>query len=998
MKKVEKRRLNRNFIQIASLGIMLLTLIILLVVVKLLPPKQSGSQAQTVLPDIREDLGEALYLNVPMAYANVQDKYMEYILIRNRDSDGKLRLFGMTSLDDGSFVMEYSTDGTIEKLTPYLPGIIGAEGNFDLTSLYAKETGSSFSQIYTLTYLCAALGNPTFTERIDLPENEDEKNEVLTRYGLDAEHCSAVYFEYTDPSDKQLKHHDLLIGSRSLSGGGFYYMVDGRNVIYYTSSNSFEYAMRGFEDFVNGRLVAEGLTYDYNFEPSLTTDFQQWVNTEHKKEGESIVKDSVIIAKGESAFSFTGGSDYKPGDDGYVTEASTFTIDPKKLSDHSDFSRFYAMLVGKTVGKYDTPLYATLLDERGSTTSGLISFGDGKSVTYKYVITAIESVITSTDEIRDNSGLLNENGDPVSYNLVKITYDYYVGGEKKNEYPAHAVIELDSGVLPIGVADAVRGAGIGILADAIEFEIEYTAENSIASTESLYIDAITGIYSKEGELLQKVTSDCYVTFTYYEVINGHKTALKTVSLDLAGNDSSERWADLKNKLVGKGIGGNLGIKLYTNTYHYEVMRGFTEYRIDEVVEFITSRLVVSFRYVNKTEQDPFYGESVYENTMDEHKGYEKYTIYGIDASVCESVTNLIGGTGAQNNTTSSAGYSGETVAVGLTPEVMAKYGLYAYTVYFELPRGIYDPSDYDPNPEQNTSDTLADLSTYAWYDTLGFTLYISEEEDGYRYVGSDMYDLVAKVPAADFSFLDYDFEELWARNNFLFLDVNNIKEIEFDFSMKDYYGRYNFNITKERWYVGITDDGRGHASPNEFEGYTTTVTRLYVNITSSPGAMDTAYERIKDAKGLDSLSVSAIYNELYNNGKDYFYSGVDTHGVVNYKGIFERMYRTQYQDFILSEEEVSDALSRTRLMRIKVKVFENDWSSRAGYYVYDFYYLDGSRVMVSAFKMDDRGNATSERMSSFTVSNYAFENIVLSVHGVLNGQYIDDLDGYLDKK
>ena len=673
MKQVEKRSLNKNFIQIATLGIMLLALIILLVVVKLLPPKSTTGQQSSSLPEIREELGEALYLNVPMAYANVPEKYMEYILIRNRDSDGNLRLFGMATLDDGSFVMEYSTDGTIEKLTPYLPSIIGAEGNFDLASLYAKETGSSFSQIYTLTYLCSALGNPTFNERIDLPENEQEKNEVLARYGLDAEHCSAVYFEYTDPTTKELKHHDVLLGSRSLSGGGFYYMVDGRNVVYYTSSNSFEYAMRGFEDFVNGRLVAEGLAYDYNFEPSLTTDFKQWVNTEHKKEGEVIVKDSTVIAKGESAFSFTAGSDYTPGADGYVTEGATFTFDPTKLSDHSDFNRFYAMLVGKTVGKYDTPIYFTLLDERGSSTGGLISFAEADTVTYKYVINAIESVITSTDEIRDNSGLSNENGDPVSYNLVKVTYDYYVGGEKKNEYPAHAVIDLSSSVLPEGAADAIRSAGIGVLENGIEIEIDYSVENSIESTESLYIDSITGIYSKEGELIQKVTSDCYVTFTYYEVINGHKTAHKTVSLDLAGNDESERWADLKSKLVGKGIGGNLGIKLYTNTYYYEIMRGFTEYRINEITEFITSRLVVAFRYVNKTEQDPFYGESVYENTMDEHKGYEKYTIYGIDASVCESVTNLIGGTGAQTNTTSSAGYSGQTVAVGLTPEVMAKY-------------------------------------------------------------------------------------------------------------------------------------------------------------------------------------------------------------------------------------------------------------------------------------------------------------------------------------
>ncbi|MBR2144300.1 MAG: serine/threonine protein kinase, partial [Akkermansia sp.] len=51
---------------------------------------------------------------------------------------------------------------------------------------------------------------------------------------------------------------------------------------------------------------------------------------------------------------------------------------------------------------------------------------------------------------------------------------------------------------------------------------------------------------------------------------------------------------------------------------------------------------------------PFYGESVYENTMDEHKGYEKYTIYGIDASVCQSISNLLGGTGDRSDTSCRA--------------------------------------------------------------------------------------------------------------------------------------------------------------------------------------------------------------------------------------------------------------------------------------------------------------------------------------------------------
>ena len=56
--------------------------------------------------------------------------------------------------------------------------------------------------------------------------------------------------------------------------------------------------------------------------------------------------------------------------------------------------------------------------------------------------------------------------------------------------------------------------------------------------------------------------------------------------------------------------------------------------------------------------------------------------------------------------------------MGLTPEVKKHYGLYAYTVYFELPRQIYVS-------DGTYSDTLDDYdSAY----TIGFTLYISEEK------------------------------------------------------------------------------------------------------------------------------------------------------------------------------------------------------------------------------------------------------------------------------
>ena len=993
--------------QFAILGITLLLLIVALIVVQLvLPGKQQAAAEETKLPEVREELGETLYLNAPLAYSNIKESQLEYIRVQNFQ-DGKPHCFGVVALANGTFVLEYSKDGKVESLTPYLPSIVGEESNFDLTSLYAMETGSSFGQMYSLTYLCSALGTPIFSERIDLPENteanKEQRDDMLRRYGFTSDKATVVTFLYTD-SAKEEKGHIITIGSRALDGNGYYFMVDDRNVIYYTSSNTYEYALRGFESYVNGRLVAEGLDYDYNFEPSLTSDYKQWVNTLINKEGERVEKDTTVVAKGDYALPFTAGANFTPDDGGYqITAGGTFTFSADKLSGHSDAKRFMSMLVGKQVGKYDEPLYLTLIDSLGSTSIGLITFGEEASVDYRYSITTIESVITSTDEIRKAEALLDQNGDPVSYNLVKVGYDLYADGEKKNEHTVYAVLDLSSTLLPAGFADEMKAKiaadGFGVCQTPINLDIAYSTENSVKTTESLYIDAIVAIYSHAGDPLTSVEKDSYVSISYYEIIDGKRTEMRTISIDLAQKDDSGRWDELRDKLVGKKIGGDLNIKLYERTYHYEVMRGFSEYRINEIVQYVKSELVVSFRYVNKNDMDPFYGESVYENTMDEHKGYEKFTLYGIDSTVCQSVINLLGGTGSQNNATSSAGYTGQTVAVGLTPELMVEYGLYAYTIYFELPRGIYDPADFTPEVEENTSDSLADLSSYAWFDTLGFTLYISEEKDGYRYIGSEMYDLVAKVPAADFSFLNYSFDELWARNNFLFLDVNNVAEIEFDFNMKDYYGTYNFGVTKERWYIGVAEDGRGKASLKEFDGSVPT-TRLYVNVTSSDDAMDTKYEQVKDGKNLTSLSVSTLYSELYNDGKDYYFSGLDTHGVMNYKTIFQRIYYTQYQEFVLSNENIDlDAVhARGPLMSMKVKIFENNWTRRAGYYVYDFYYLDDTRVMITAYRTDDKGVAVTEKVSSFSISHYAFENIVLSVVGILNGEYLDDYDGYIDKK
>ena len=166
------------------------------------------------------------------------------------------------------------------------------------------------------------------------------------------------------------------------------------------------------------------------------------------------------------------------------------------------------------------------------------------------------------------------------------------------------------------------------------------------------------------------------------------------------------------------------------------------------------KLIVSFRFCNASERDPS-DDSFFKNTLS-----NEYRLYSLDSGSCETVVKLLGGITTNGNT--AEGLIGETVELGLTPRNMEKYNLYAHKIYFEMPRGIFDASE---GTDQNSDE----LSDYGWLSTLGVNLYISPatyDENGneIRYVGSDLFDIVVKVPAEDFEFLDYSFTEYWARN------------------------------------------------------------------------------------------------------------------------------------------------------------------------------------------------------------------------------------------
>ncbi len=996
MKRIEKFKLGKNAVRLIALTSVLILLVVAYIVIGSLidgPDTQGGGNSVTA-DDIRPELGETTYLNYPIAYDRISEEAMSYILVRNRDDKGVLRAYDFTRLEDGRMVLSYDSGDGTKNMVPYIPPITTAEGGFDYESLYAIEKNDSFGSIYMLTYMCSALGTPYFNERIDLPTAVAERDAMLMRFGLDANTATYVAFEYKDREGKT-ETHMVTVGGNAISGNGFYYRVDERDVVYYTSSNYFSYAMLGFESFVKGTLIAAGIESDSTYEPYLTTDFKIWDNVEHKQEGDIVTDDSKVVVSGTVLDPIFVASDYLPSEgeptDGYSHEGmTTMVFDPSVLKDHGDLKRFMKMLVGRKVGEYavyengsldnESLLYLTVLTELGSSNSRILDIGAEGSVTYSYVITAIESVIRECDEVISNDAL--EGGTVGENDLVKITYYCNIDGKPQSGFACHAVVDLSDGSLPAEVVTALRACEIGELDETeyIGFDMVYTADSALSAVEKLYITAVVAIYDPDGNVISKVGENSYVTFKYYEVVNGTRTSDKTITLCMSDQDDSLRWGELKEKLLGLKVSADLDIELYSNTYLYEVMRDFTEYRIYEIKEFITSELVVSFRYKNASERDPFYGESFFENTMT-----GKHQIYGLDSTVCENVVSTLGGIGTAG--TVSSGYAGQTVAVGLTHDVMVKYGLYAHTIYFELPRGIYDATEGTEDYDED------EVSDFGWYDTLGFTLYISDEDEhGYRYVGSDMYDLVARVNGEDWSFLNGSFTDLWARSNFLFMNVLEVDEIKISLNLKEYYGDYTLKSSTETWYVGSYNGGY-RASPEYFEGSYET-DRLYVAITSSDDAVHTVYEELKDKKGVDSLGVSVIYNELYNGGKEYLKEGsIDTVGIANYKYFYQKLIRTTYQDALLTKEEQAEALSREKLMSISVKV---NGSSNKGYYTYDFYYVDGTRFMVAGYRTDNNGNATSEMVCDFAVSNYGFENIVMSLMAMLNGEEVNTTGGYID--
>lgn len=957
MKHIEKKKFTKkqklSLILCAAFAVLLAVCI---PVSAVLSNKNEGTSA-TKQPEIIE--GEARQNGLALAYPVVNDKsQIQYISIKNENGE-----YGFVRFEEDSEFNMYYIDENGEQVV-YYPEICEEDMGFEYSDLFRIETSDGYSQYTILDYLCIALQMPYFEERIPLSDNAAERDSQLKIYGLTDDKARTVYFAYYDDMGN-IKNHTVKIGEAGIFGTGYYFVIDSRPYVYSSINNYYDYALSSYSNFLKAALVSDGLSEDNGYGPYLTTGYYQWLNEKHDAEGETVVQDSKVIVYTDI---ITPEISDDPLSDGYQSEGyELLELDLVKYKESDVYRRLVNSIVGKKNGAQTPEIVFSL-----TFNSNLINFGNKASQTYNYVITAIESIITENGDITESGVTLGNTGD-----LVKVTYNCTVDGEAVSAHPLHAVIDLSSAGLPVDAVEKIRNTPIGTLeeADHISFSVEYNKDNAYKSSGQYIITEIISIYDSKGNKIDTVSADSIVGYRYQIVLDGVVQSEETFMMDMSvateGID-----AEIKNALLGKSVSRDLSIVFDDQTAYYEYFLDFATYKISKIEYFITSELVSAFRFQNSSERDPYYGESLYENLMeDEHR------LYGLNSSACESVVEVLGGLNEDGTSATASGLFGnKVVEVGLTPSVMDKYGLYAHTIYFELPRGIYAYT-VDDGSDEDLSDELDD---YAYYDTLGFTLYVSEVDPvtNKRYVASDLYNLVTEIDADKFIFIDYDFETFWARRNIILMDIKDIEAMGMEFYMSDLKGNYEFDL--------IHETIKYETSSN---GYTSSFDKITAFVTPSGECTANKLIEFMAAKGYnEGVSLTELYESYYPNDEELKAVYPDSLGTAYFKEAVRMIYLTTYVD-VMPEAERAEAMKAENLiMRMSL-----DIKSSAYTYVYEFYRADDRRVLVSIYQADANGNIATTPVSDFYISTFAFKKIVTNFVGLLNAEKIAPDVGYPDE-
>ncbi|MBQ7387323.1 MAG: DUF4340 domain-containing protein [Clostridia bacterium] len=978
MIEVKKKKLTKRSISVIITASVLVLLIAAYAITNaVIGALSTGNTADTQKADYIEEIGESYYGQYALAYPSFTQDVVLGVVVGSHN--GNYAMYRDETSD--AFIFFYEGDSGEMEL--YYPNIVGAESTFDYTSLYAIEQGDGLN-VYKITYLLATLGTLMIDQRIPLAEDENERTKQLNRYGLGDEEKESIFIITVDAQGNSVPHN-IEIGDKLLAGSGYYYRVDNRDYVYTSSGTYIDYALGGFEKLINSNLVAEGLVQDGVYEPYYTPEYAQWKNAVTSYD-ERIAAELQPLVKANSTVVVTASShatikddkyfgddtDAKENSDGYIkTDLKSISFDLEalsKLGRDSQYQRLTGLLKNTRLGNYsESPLTSTIISDTLE-----IEFGESDAVSYEYEILSVESVLTDDGEYFAGDGYTLVSDVPGA-TMIKVAYNYSIDGTRKNEIVRHAVIELSR--LDADVLARLSGAEIGAELSDVSFTVNYDKATANKQEITYVISEIAIIFDENSDggytYSKTVGENSAVSFRYYMMANGERIT-EDQSVTTSMSELKEgNYLKLREALLGKSAGKNLNIEAFTNVTYTEIFSDFLTYTIESVDYFVEKELIVRFSFLNASDRDSFYGESIYENRSD-----NKYSNYALNSTACETVVCLLGGIGMTSSSTHSEGLvGGETVAVGITPDKMEKYGLYANTVYFELPRNIeVIPSD-DPDG----------LDDYEWHSTLGFTLYISDYdyEEGCRYIASDMYDVIVKVEGTDFDYLDLSFLDYYARRNVVLVNYADIKSVKLDFYMDDFYGGYDFETVCQTIWVG---NGQQYLEkPDDVS--TQKYEFLSVDASLRGDNSGNKLSEYIEATGADSMTLADLYNAVASEEygqKVELSSGYSTLGAASFQDMLLLLFNTYYLGN-LTEEEQAQGLKQKKLMSISFTVE----GSKKDVYTYDFYRVDDRRVMVSLYN-PGYNNAVND----FYITTFAFKKIVTNFDRLLNGIEIDAESAY----
>ncbi len=975
MKHIAKNKFTSKQRASAILLGLLVILVASAIVLGIVYKNKQDQTPEPVIPEIIE--GEALYganLNAQqaIAYPSMDAADITYI-----DISSKKQTFGMYRPTPGeSFELYYTnSDG---EMTVYYPDIAFEDSSFDYESVYSIYTEDGFGTMPKLFYLTTALRIPYFSERIPLSDDAAERESQLKAYGLTEGDTIDIFFAYNekqyDEDGKLIKDgdgnavtvektHRIKLGKKDLVGRGYYFTVDGRDHVYSTNNTYFDDAVSGFNEFIKPTLVAAGLESDISLGPTLTTGFYHWKEEQNKTEGATVPEDSRVIVFADTLTPPTG-EEKEPPADGYLhTGYGILELDLSQYKDYAGYENLVSTLVGQANGAYGTNdgvgniVFSAV---HSASDARLLDFSKAESLAYSYSIISIDAIVTSNGDICDTGYAVGAN--------TRIRVSYSVTGPDAKTRRTSGVIDLGGTLIPEAARTALSSASVGTLASPIAFDITYSETNALSRFGKYKILEISHIYDKEGREISKVTDTSVVSFKYAFEIDGDIQYERSVSLDLATADG-DIDKKIKAALVGKKVQNGLDITVDEYTAYFECILSSTTYKVARIDWFVTSTLISAFRFLNESERDPFYGGSIYENLMN-----NKYSLYGINDVACEGVTKLLGGIDPDGQSLTAVGLAGsETIEVGITPALMEKYGLYKNRIYYELPRGI---TNYTPEGGEDDENSVGE---YSYYEKLGFTLYFSDPDPvtGERYVASEMYDIISKIDGEDFFFLDSDFPSFWARRNMVLLDISNVSSITAEFGFDDLVGKYKFDLNSrdvilndsktQELIVKVTPEGE--CTPNKLTEYIA-----------------------KNCAETGFVSLGEFFEDLYPNDPEENKYLPDTVGTTYFKELILMLWSTDYEGGLTAEEQTAAFARGQRLLRLELKT-----TSAVDKYVYEFYAVDASRVMVTLHRENASGTITTSRVSDFYISTFAFKKIALNgFANLLDGVKIDIEDTYPD--